>query len=301
VIKITNRYKMQNIGIENKQKYNMPDHAYVINLDIATKRWNSVSERLNQLNIKYSRFSATNGLLIKITETQTKEEFFGIDIKNKTNTIKEDITYNINCDPENQNSLNFAFKGYLNYIGNTISAGELGIWCSGLRALQDAKNNNYQQIIIFEDDVAPYPNMQADLSTFLKYLPQTYDLAYIGVTLLGKNNTIKINDFVNGFTRDAYGYGAYAVIFSNKAINKILSVKEYTLAIDRWFWCYSTGKINYQNNYFPNSKCNEYVDSLETYYSSVKMLDVLKICDEYSITKMGRIGGLCYDIFSSPN
>ncbi len=291
---------MQSIETENKQKDNMPDHSYVINLDIATKRWKSASERINNLNITYSRFSATNGLLIKITETQTKEEFFGIDIKNKINKIKEDITYNINCDPENQNSFNFTFKGYLNYIGNTISAGELGIWCSVLRALQDAKNKNYQQIIIFEDDVAPYPTMQVDLSTFLKHLPQTYDLAYIGVTLQGENNTIKINDFVNGFTRDAYGYGAHAVIFSNKAINKILSVKEYTLAIDRWFWCYSTGKINYKNNYFPNSKCNEYVGSLETYYSSVKMLDVLKICDEYSITEMGRIGGLC-DIFSPPN
>ena len=61
-------------------------------------------------------------------------------------------------------------------------------------------------------------------------------------------------------------------MFSAKAIEKLLSIEEYTYPIDCFYWCLSTGdayKIHH-----PKSECFEYVNWLDVYSSSAKLVEL---------------------------
>lgn len=74
------------------------------------------------------------------------------------------------------------------------------------------------------------------------------------------------------------------VIYTEKGINKLLSLEEYTLPIDKFYWCYSTGRVNYKQ--YSNEKCTPHQDYLEVYVSSQELINLSGA--ESSIDDMGR-------------
>ena len=249
-------------------------------------RWNDITKLLNCAGLKHTRFPATDGYKIKITDLQNNEIFYGIDIKNGLKKIENQLKYKITCNPEDQDPTEFNFKGYLHLNGNLSSAGELGLWCSSIRVWKDAKNNNYKKILVFDDDVIPTINFKQNLNKYTSYLPKDFDIAYLDFKLGTNDNTlIKINNYVNGFNTQASGWGSYAALLSNNGIERLLSEKEYTFPLDHFYWYLTTGMgfVNY-----PAGQNNNLTNPLKPYSSSQKLLDVIEMEDENSIKAMGR-------------
>ena len=281
-------YKDGCLSDSNLYQANMPDQFYVINLDKASKRWEDITQRLTCSGIKHTRFSATNGYEAKITDLQTKEVFYGKNIKDRTKILKDRSHYEINCTPSDSNPVKFHYTAHLNYNNKPVTAGEIGIWCSTLRVLHDAKANGYKNIVIFEDDIVPTPTFKKDLSHFIAHLPFHYDLAYLGYYLKTPEHKIVYNDFVHGFNNQAKGWGAYAYMLDEHAVNILIHLIENhaTYAIDNFFWCISTGKTGLPDRY--NDDCTGLAGLIKSYASSDHLLDVLILNDETSIHAMGR-------------
>ncbi len=268
----------------------MPDQIYVINLPEEQERLELISKDLQQHNLKFTKFVAINGYQVQITNFQTNEVFFGIDIKNKKAKLNIHQQYRITCNPGADNKTEFNFTGYITNKGILVDAGALGIWCSNLLIWEDAKKNNYNRILVLEDDISLAANFTAGLETFSTNLPRTFHLAYLSFKLFTHNNTlVPINEHINGFTNKASGSRAHAIIFSANGIDKLLSLKDvgFKYPIDHFFWCLNTGKTNVFK-YHPESECKQYIGFLETYASSTPLVNLNNLAKNSSLDRMGR-------------
>ena len=281
-------YKDGCLSDANLYQTNMPDQVYVINLDQASSRWEAISSRLTCAGMKYTKFPATYGLKIKITNLQTQSEFYGKDIKDGKVKLQNKLHYKITCNPDDPTSAEFHYTAHLNHKHTSLSAGELGIYCSVLRVLHDARSNGYNNIIIFEDDIVPTATFKKDLSHFIYNLPSDYDLAYLDYYLSTKDQKVIYNEYVHGFTNQAAGWGAYAYMLSSDGINSLIHLIENnaTYAIDNFYWCVATGIAHLEHH--PKTECDDFANSLQTFGSSQHLVDVLRLDDETSIDAQGR-------------
>ena len=168
--------------------------------------------------------------------------------------IKKNITeysksYEITCS-DNGDPMKFFYKGDVllteefswisrNYLNRPLKAGEFGLWCSNHIIWKDAIKNNYSKIIIFEDDIKiPNLELKEKLKVFDQYLPQDFDVAYLGLKQQceGGKLTIENNSYVKSFTRNSLAWGTHGVMYSKKGLEKLLGYEEYTAPIDTFIW-----------------------------------------------------------------
>lgn len=236
--------------IKNPVKNLKIDKAFVINLDFKPERWRKTKENLLKIGLKESqieRFSATYGLQVKIYDYKNKEEFLYEDVKNNNKKLIYGNTYKIKCTDDFDFDYIYKDDPYFPEHKRHFTAGEIGCLCSHLRVLQEGLKRNYDNILIFEDDVAAVKSMnfQAELRKILKYLPEDFELLHLGsgeetIFRVFKNNQNfrpknkkkqpinKMSDFYNLFQ------GNYALLFSKNGIKAFLekSKKFKTLAAD---------------------------------------------------------------------
>lgn len=245
------------------------DMVYVINLDRSPERYEKVKEQLNSFGIECRRFSAIDGHQVKLKNLQTEEEFFGIDIKNKFAQIKKSVTYKVTCNPSEENPAEFNYIGSTNHLRLTLSSGELGLWCSSVMLWKDIVNNDYKNIIVFEDDIIiKVDNFKQKLNDFITHIPATYDLAYIDMHHdRGTEIFLDNNPYVSKFSDDSLGWGTWSMIYNNKAIKSLLSLEHYSYSLDGFLWSLTTGLHH-------NSKeCEDHAGFLEVYNSRIDFLD----------------------------
>ena len=103
-----------------------------------------------------------------------------------------------------------AFEGKIIHKGQKpILPGEFGCLFTHLSILIDAKNNNYDKILIFEDDVELHPEFNNIASDFLQEVPNNWDMLYFGANT-AKNTSVNISPRVN-LANSLLGGHAYAV------------------------------------------------------------------------------------------
>ena len=212
-------------------------HIYVINLERAIERRESITQECKKAGLDCHLFKAIDGYKINITDLRDNQTYTGYDIKNMPNHRIDAFTkYTITCDPEAITPTKF------NYVGIPLSAGELGIWCSYRMIWLDVNNNYYKKIIILEDDVhAKVDNVSQRIDSFIAHLPPTFDLGfmhygYIIPYSLLKNPYIEYNEYVIKPDSNIQAVGTAAIVYSNKAIKTLLSYDTYTSAVDVFFW-----------------------------------------------------------------
>lgn len=261
-----------------------PDYlVLVINLDKDTERWNAVSKSLTAAGVEFQRFPATDGTKIKITSLENNKVFYGLDLK-KDKQIEQDKTYKITCNPNDLQSFEFNFIGYKNYKNKLVTSGELGLWCSELQALNAVKDSN-KSLMLLEDDVQPVSNFIQNFHNFYTHLPQSADVALLDYRLkTSQKSLVPVNQYVHTFNEQAAGYATWAMFFTSKGIKKILSVQEYTFPTDKFYWCFSNGKLGVKLH--SNFKCQDHAGFLEMYGSSLDLIDITGT--ESSIASMGR-------------
>ena len=235
------------------------------------------------------QFPATNGYNVIITDLLINQQFSGQDLKDGKLKIQNKMHYEVNFNANSStNSVTFHYIGHSNHKGNGVSAGELGLWCSVLRILHDVKSNEYNNILIFEDDAAPAQNTKHELANLINHLPQDYDLVYLDYTLYNSNTKVVLNDYVHSLTNQASGHGTHAYMLSANAINTMINLIENnsTYAIDNFYWCITTGNTRLQNH--PIAECNAFANSINIHAASHHFIDLIIIEDAMSIEAMGR-------------
>lgn len=174
------------------------DNVYIINMDKDSERLKKVTKECNKFNIKFKRFSGIN------SNKLSKEE------KNK-----------------------YITKFCQTYCTN----GMIGCGLSHIKIYEDIINNNYNNVLILEDDVYFVDNFHHILNNAVKEIPNDYDILYLGsigsssketyydynyfLKLLNNKNKIK-NNYKNIFCPE-FPLGTHAYIISNKGCKNILN------------------------------------------------------------------------------
>lgn len=260
------------------------DKFYVINLEKDVDRREAVEKTLDDAGVNnYQIFPATNGMAIQIKDLQSGMSFSGEDLKNGNLSIKKGLKYHITCDSK-KDFVQFDFIGFISSNKKTASSGEIGLWCSIKRIWQDAQNNQYDRIIVFEDDIVAPNNFKTKLDLFTSHLPKTTDAAYLDYRLKTKGEINKINEYVHSFTPKTAGYATWAMLFTAKGIAKLQALPEYTLPLDKFYWCYSNGNLSYKG--VDEAICKPYINYLEFYASNDRLVSISG--SKSTIEDMGR-------------
>lgn len=72
----------------------------------------------------------------------------------------------------------------LNEYGNDLKPGELGLVLTNLKIIKEAKDNNYESILILEDDCS-FTDEILNIENYFSELPLDWDMLYMG----GNHNT----------------------------------------------------------------------------------------------------------------
>ena len=254
---------------------------YVINLERSVKRREDMIKQLDAAGIKYEIFNAVDGYKVKIKNLKTNEEFSGQDIRNGTAKIEKSLMYIITCDPENESPAQFYYSGSTkNSLNRGASAGELGVLCSNFLIWKGIEKH-HKKAIIFEDDLVFKKNFKLNLEKFIAHVPETFDLAFIDLNQYkGTQYHLIGNEYVNSFGKGSGAWGAYAVMYSNKAVKTLLSSPCYSYTVDDFFWSVIS------NDVYKLPECIDQPLFLEAYASSYDLLDVT--INGSVICEMGR-------------
>ena len=187
-----NLYKIKKNKVEHfaNDNYNsILNNIYCINLDRSKNRWNYINNEARKQGLEIKRFEAIDGKNILL--------------KN----IKKVCT-----------------KKYFNRIKNDKSIyGNIGCYFSHLNLLRKLERENVENALIIEDDIKFVKNFKEKLINNLKYIPDNWDIIYLGITrpcgkryfkniFIPKEKKCKLD---NG--------GAFAYIVNRRSIKKLLN------------------------------------------------------------------------------
>lgn len=124
------------------------DHIYIITLERATERHDHIQKELQGLQY---------------------ELFFG---KDKNNFSLEEL--------KSQNIYNDDLAKKHHRYGKSMQPGAIGCAWSHAAVYQDTIKNNYQRVLILEDDIVINKNTAYLFAEILKVLPKNWELLYFG-------------------------------------------------------------------------------------------------------------------------
>lgn len=121
----------------------------------------------------------------------------------------------------NREDIKNEWKKLQNTIIQTPNA--LGCLMSHLAIIKDAKKNNYNKILIFEDDLLFHKNFNGALNK-IKYLPKDWKLLYLGASQISVHiDNIKKNGFYYKAVRTD---GAFAYIIDSSIFDELIDMLE---------------------------------------------------------------------------
>ncbi len=252
---------------------------FIINLDRTPKRFEFIKKQLDPYKLEYERFSAIDGYKIEFKNVKTgklltpeqKKDFYKFSWNHKP--CKYDVLLN------NNRLIQLFIKKA------KFSLGEIGVTCSHRAIWKLMIERNYEQVIVFEDDVILENNFKENLQKFLADLPEDWDIAFLGV---GRRNNkyeyfvsvgeifrdldnIEGHPFVAKIQPTNLTYGMYGYVINQKGAKKLLQLTDFSdMPLD---------DIVFQNGGINTGKVKGYV--------SMKKLLEPKLNDS-EIKRMGR-------------
>ena len=195
------------------------DKIYIINLERATERLEKVISELEKIGGQFSNYTV----------------FKAIDGK----TISEDEIKKLL-------TLDAQYSFYINAFNydQIRSRGEVGCYLSHLGVWKDMVKNNYNNVIILEDDV--FSNMTSQqINKNLDYLPLDYDVAHLGWFSRYEGNYLKKSTNwvvpVDNNKRFSMIYGTYSYMLSNKGAKELIAnAIPINMQVDSYISVYSS-------------------------------------------------------------
>jgi GR25 family glycosyltransferase involved in LPS biosynthesis len=177
------------------------DKIYCINLNRRKDRWQNVSKLFKKHNLIVERFPACDG-------------------------IPKDYKHAESLDEWNRPK---SHKGKLN-------AGEIGCALSHKAIMKIISKKKYKSVLVLEDDVDFVQNLTAEFNKMIQYLPEDWDMLYIGGNNKIGHPAQKELEIVNKYyarTRLTLTTSSYAVRQTAvKKIRNLLKDEPFRMAID---------------------------------------------------------------------
>lgn len=98
-----------------------------------------------------------------------------------------------------------------------IKPGAVALRLTFINIIKEAKENNYKNILIFEDDVMFYDQMY-NFQQYFENVPKDWDFLYLGTRHL--STPVKINDFI---VKTNGAYTAHSLAVNSSMFDKILN------------------------------------------------------------------------------
>lgn len=120
--------------------------------------------------------------------------------------------------------LGIVYKRFEAIDGKTIEhhphlkTGEVGCYISHLNILKDAKQNNYQSILILEDDVVFENNMLEKFYSGYKHIPDDWEMIYLGAN--HNQPPTRINEYV---VECNHAFTTSAIIIRGSVLERLLA------------------------------------------------------------------------------
>lgn len=209
-------------------KYNSINNnlIYTIYLLKNTHRFKKISKnnyRTSKLPImKYTESKTIKQLIDKVYVINLRDNKDRLDLFNKY-AIKNNIEYE-RFEAINGKELESNHPDILKYftIDNNLSKGAIGCALSHIKIWEDAYKNNYENIMIFEDDAIIFDNFWDNLQNTYNYLPDKWDILYLDIMIgyLRKIDKYYISRLVY---KEHKNVGMVGYIINKNMINKIIS------------------------------------------------------------------------------
>jgi GR25 family glycosyltransferase involved in LPS biosynthesis len=182
-----------------------------------------IIDKIYMINLKRKKHIADNSLqkLISLTDVDEDNLFSNIKIYEAVDgqlLDKETINNNITLKTK------YTLKNPSSY-DDIRSVGEIGCYLSHTNIWKEIVSNNYNNCIIFEDDVIPDKNYEKIIK-YIEDVPDDYDIAYLGWwTRKNMRNNNKNSNwlYTDNNSEKTNVLGLYAYIISNKGAKKLLS------------------------------------------------------------------------------
>lgn len=202
---------------------NNVNHVYVLNLDRYYYKWEKTVKELQRVELY------TN----KVSRWEAYDAFKNLPmIKEIQNTKKRHIPIVLKKFNKYLMSLGVLYPEF--FKNRYLRPGEIGNYLSFYRMFKNAIKNNYESIIIFEDDISFNENF-FNIDEVLKSVPSDWNIIFLGMSK-AQTKFKKINDNINvPLGEDEYnGYrGTFAVIYKLNAVKKIFNeMKPMKMPID---------------------------------------------------------------------
>ena len=110
-----------------------------------------------------------------------------------------------------------AIDGYSIENTTTLLPGEFGLIKTHIEILKIAKENNYKNILIFEDDVELCDDFSDKFNEYYNQIPKEWDFLYFGGNHLGSINQISQNIF-----RLSYTFTTHAFAINNNLYDELM-------------------------------------------------------------------------------
>lgn len=107
-----------------------------------------------------------------------------------------------------------------NGVGNLLS-GEIGVIRSNYNVIKQAKENNYEKIVIFEDDVELDPYFKDKFISYYEAVPDDWSFIYMGGNHV--RGLIPVNEKIY---KMVHSYAIHAICIKNTIFDHILELLE---------------------------------------------------------------------------
>lgn len=240
---------------------NIVDNIYVINLNRDLYKYKILKDKLINLGIIHERFQAIDGL-----ELNDEFSFYKNKMKNKQ----------LGHNPEK--------------FGLYRHQGSYGILCSNLSVLKDAKKKNYNNILIFQDDIYMIKNFKKEIEVINdNKILNKFKFIWLGCNQSNWDNVSIKN---NIYKPDNYSFGEYAIIINSSIFDELISNLE---------------KRNAQSDYILQKLAIKYISESYIIYPNLFIPDVntsstgMNSRDENIFYKTRRINKSNYDLSHNYN
>jgi len=106
------------------------------------------------------------------------------------------------------------------HIKYNFQKGALGCFLSHIECIKDAKTNNYEKILILEDDFIIINNYNEEIKIFFDNIDNSWDFIYFGKKQLGTIE--KINEYV--YSPNNSTYATHALLIKNTIFDAIINL-----------------------------------------------------------------------------
>lgn len=210
-----------------------PD-IYIISLDRTPARYQKVKKLFDKQKVQCIRFSAIDGYKLDFQNVDTKQFLNAEQKKNFTSYVWKNrpAKYNVFLNG----------RKLMQIIVDKVpfSLGEVGVACSHREIWKKIAKNNYDKVIIFEDDIAPGKNFKKRLNKYLNDLPDDWDIAYLGIGRRGNKygyfvcvgnifrdiDNVEKHPFVAKIQPTNLVYGMYGYVINSRGVKKLLKATE---------------------------------------------------------------------------